>query len=210
MKPAAYFSRITPISLHDPLAELLGATEDGIITYDFLDAVKLAGHACPTVAGAWLATVRGLRALYGDDMPVRGNVSVALHEAVDDGVAGVIASVATLLTGAAGAGGFKGLGGRHGRRNLLAFGVSGVAGLRFTRRDNGTSVDCIVRLQGVAGDPRLGHLLPDVIMGTASAEEAALFRTLWQDRVRRILVDHGDDPELVEIRPVRAAVSGAD
>ena len=73
MKPAAYFSRITPISLHDPLAELLGATEDGIITYDFLDAVKLAGHACPTVAGAWLATVRGLRALYGDDMPVRGN-----------------------------------------------------------------------------------------------------------------------------------------
>jgi len=76
MKPAAYFSRITPISLHDPLAELLGATEDGIITYDFLDAVKLAGHACPTVAGAWLATVRGLRALYGDDMPVRGNVSV--------------------------------------------------------------------------------------------------------------------------------------
>jgi len=118
--------------------------------------------------------------------------------------------VATLLTGAAGAGGFKGLGGRHGRRNLLAFGVDGVAGLRFTRRDNGTSVDCIVRLQGVAGDPRLGHLLPDVIMGTASAEEAALFRTLWQDRVRRILVDHGDDPELVEIRPVRAAVSGAD
>ena len=88
MKPAAYFSRITPISLHDPLAELLGATEDGIITYDFLDAVKLAGHACPTVAGAWLATVRGLRALYGDDMPVRGNVAVALHEAVDDGVAG--------------------------------------------------------------------------------------------------------------------------
>ena len=68
MKPAAYFSRITPISLHDPLAELLGATEDGIITYDFLDAVKLAGHACPTVAGAWLATVRGLRALYGEDL----------------------------------------------------------------------------------------------------------------------------------------------
>jgi hypothetical protein len=52
--------------------------------------------------------------------------------------------------------------------------------------------------------------LPDVIMGTASAEDAALFRTLWQDRVRRILVDHGDDPQLVEVRPVRAAVSGTD
>ena len=60
MKPAPYFSQIAPISLYDPLADLLGATENGVITYEFLDAVKLAGHACPTVAGAWLATVRGL------------------------------------------------------------------------------------------------------------------------------------------------------
>lgn len=207
MKPAHYFSQIAPISLYDPLAELLGATEDGVITYEFLDAVKLAGHACPTVAGAWLATVRGVRALYGDDMPVRGNISVALHESVDAGVAGVIASVATLITGAAGPGGFKGLGGSHRRRNLLAFGVDGVAGLRFTRRDTNASVDCSVHLQGVVADPQLGHLLPDVIMGTASAEAATLFRTLWQDRVRRILVDHGDDPALVEVRPVSAGAS---
>jgi len=115
--------------------------------------------------------------------------------------------VATLITGAAGPGGFKGLGGRHGRRNLLAFGVDGVAGLRFTRRDTNASVDCIVHLQSVAADPQLGHLLPDVIMGTASAEAATLFRALWQDRVRRILVDHGDDPALVEVRPVSAGAS---
>lgn len=203
MKPAAYFTQISPISLYDPLAGLLGATEDGLIEYTFLDAVKLAGHACPTVAGAWLATVSGLRALYGDETPVRGNISVALHDNIEDGVAGVIASVATMLTGAAGAGGFKGLGGRHGRRKLLSFGVAGVAGIRLTRCDTGASVDCMVKLNRIPADPRVGELLPAVILGAASPEESHLFRELWQDRVRRILTS--DDRELVEIRVAQAA-----
>ena len=200
MPLAEYFSRIPSITLYDPLAEVLGAADDGLIEYTFADAVKLAGHACPTVAGAWLATVRGLGALYGSDTPVRGQIAVALPETVDEGVTGVIASIATLLTGATGAGGFKGLGGQYGRRNLLSFGVTGISGIRLTRRDTGASVDCIARLQGVPGDPRMGELLPCVLGGTATPENVSLFRELWQDRVRRILLDHGNDPELVEIR----------
>jgi hypothetical protein len=206
----AYFSQVPAITLRDPLADLLGAAEGGLIEYRFADAVKLAGHACPTVAGAWLATVHGLRALYGDATPVRGDIAVALPETVDEGVAGVIASIATLLTGAAGPGGFKGLGGRYGRRNLLSFGVAGVAGIRLTRRDTGASVDCLVHLQKVAGDPRMGQLLPEVLSGTATPEVARLFGELWQDRVRRILVDHGDTRELVEIRQQRASGAQAD
>ena len=120
-----FFARVPAVTLRDPLAELLGAAEGGLIEYRFADAVKLTGHSCPTVAGAWLMTVRALRALYGDEIPERGNVAVALRESLDSGVAGVIGSVAGLLTGAAGAGGFKGLGGRHSRRNLLQFGVAG-------------------------------------------------------------------------------------
>ncbi len=200
MKFPDFYRQIAPITLYDPLAELLGSPSDGVIRYEFADAVKLAGHACPTVAGAWLATVRGLRALYGDEMPMRGNVAVALHEGLEDGVAGVIASIATLLTGAAGPGGFKGLGGRFGRRQLLSFGADGVAGIRLTRRDTGRSADCIVQLQRVSGDPRMGELLPAVIQGLATPEQAKLFAELWQDRLRRILVDHGDASELVEIR----------
>jgi len=34
--------------LRDPLAELLGAAEGGIVEYRYADAVKLAGHSCPT------------------------------------------------------------------------------------------------------------------------------------------------------------------
>lgn len=195
-----FFAQIPPITLHDPLAELLGAAEGGLIDYHFSDAVKLAGHSCPTVAGAWLTTVRALRALYGDETPQRGQISVALSESIDSGVAGVIGSVAGLLTGAAGIGGFKGLGGQHVRRNLLQFGVSGAGSLRFTRRDTNVAVDCVLRLDFVPGDSRIGSLLPAILHGQASAAERYLFGELWQDRVRRILVEHGDDPRLVELQ----------
>ena len=195
-----FFSRIPTITLRDPLAELLGAAEGGLIEYSFADAVRLAGHSCPTVAGAWLTSVRALRALYGDEIPVRGNIAVALLENFDTGVAGVIASIATLLTGAAGDGGFKGLGGQHGRRGLLHFGVSGSVGMTFTRLDTHAAVNGHFRPNLIAADPRLGELLPAVVHGLASTAEKKLFGELWQDRVKRILIDHGDDPAVVEFR----------
>lgn len=202
MKFPDFFARIPGLTLRDPLAELLGAAEGGLIEYRYVDAVKLAGHSCPTVAGAWLMTVRALRALYGDEMPVRGNLQVALGETADSGVAGVMAAIAGLLTGAAGEGGFKGLGGRYGRRELLRFGVAGIGGLAFTRRDRPVAVDCKLRLETVPADPRLGALLGAVLDGTADAAARHLFGELWQDRVRRILIEHADDPDIVEVRPL--------
>ncbi|HEX5802559.1 MAG TPA: hypothetical protein VFY24_06015 [Azospira sp.] len=192
-----FFAEVPPIVLRDPLAALLGAADDGLIEYRYLDAVRLAGHSCPTVAGAWLLTVRALRALYADEIPERGGVRVDFGEDQRSGVAGVIASVVGLLTGAAGVGGFKGLAGRHSRCDLLQFAVPEVSGIRFTRLDCGQSVDCSIDLSGVAGDPRMGELLPLVLQGRASAEQARQFGELWQARVRRILIDHGDDPALV-------------
>jgi len=199
-----FFARIPTITLRDPLAELLGAAEGGLIEYRFADAVKLAGHSCPTVAGAWLMTVRGLRALYGDEIPERGKIAVTMHENMDSGVAGVIASIATLLTGAAGDGGFKGLGGQHVRRGLLQFGVSGSVGMSLARLDTRAAVNCVFQPGQVLANPRLGDLLPGVVHGTATPEETRLFGELWQDRVKRILIDHGDDPALVDTRLYQA------
>lgn len=48
----AFFDDVPAIRLYDPLAEFLGAVDDGVIEYRYLDAVKLAGHSCPTVASA--------------------------------------------------------------------------------------------------------------------------------------------------------------
>ncbi len=197
----AFFDAVPGITLRDPLAELLGAADGGLIEYRYADAVRLAGHSCPTVAGAWLLTTRALRALYGDEIPERGAIRVDFGESQKSGVAGVIAGIVGLLTGAAGVGGFKGLAGRYARKDLLQFDASGVDGIRFTRLDGRGSVVVALDLSPVAGDPRMGELLPLVLQGIASAEQAMQFGALWQDRVRRILVDHHDDPRLTAIVP---------
>ena len=42
------------VRTHDPFAAMLGAARDGVLEYHYLDAVRLAGHSCPTVANAFL------------------------------------------------------------------------------------------------------------------------------------------------------------
>ncbi len=198
-----FFARVPGITVYDPLAELLGSAAEGLIEYRYEDAVRLAGHSCPTVAGAWLMTRAALRALYGEAVPQRGGLRVDFAEHMESGVTGVIASVASLITGAAGAGGFKGLGGQYSRRNLLRFSVDGVADLRFTRLDNAAAVHTRFLPNSVAADPRLGELLPSVIQNQASAEQRLLFGRLWQERVGRLLLEHADDPAVVTIQPIQ-------
>lgn len=135
------FELAPSIAMRDPLAEFLGAAEGGRLHYSYADAVKLTGHSCPTVAGAYLATLAALGELYPDEPPERGAIRVELRERLEDGVAGVIASVAGLITGAAGAGGFKGIAGRFERCGLLAFGAPIKKDLRFTRLDTGASAE---------------------------------------------------------------------
>lgn len=194
-----FFEQVPPILLYDPLAELFAAPADGLLRYTFADAVKLAGHACPTVAGAWLMTGQALAALYGDEIPQRGNIAIAFAAPLDSGVTGVIAAVAGLLTGAAGKGGFKGLGGQFQRRGLAEFAVAGVAQVRFTRLDNARQADCWLNPGAVPGDPRLGHWLGAILAGHASLAEQRQFQEAWQQRVRRILLEYRHYPELLNI-----------
>lgn len=199
MNYPAFFDEVKPLTLRDPLAGVLGAASDGVMTYTYLDAVKLAGHSCPTVAGAYLMTLKALAALYPDGMPERGNLRVEFGAAQADGVNGVIANVAGLITGAAGEGGFKGLGGKFSRRNLLLFGLGKGIELRFTRLDTSTSVDVSYHPEIVPPPPELPGLMQKLLAGEASADERAEFGKLWQMRVKRILIDHFDDPALVTI-----------
>lgn len=195
-----FYADAPVIRLRDPLAEFLGAAADGVIEYRYVDAVRLAGHSCPTVASAFLMTRAALAALYGDELPVRGELRVDLREARDAGVAGVIASIATLVTGATADSGFRGLGGRFNRRDKLFFEQPLLHGnLRFTRLDNGATVEAAADLAGVPGDPRMGELMPLCLAGTASAEQQAEFRAHWQARVRRVLLQHADDPAVIRI-----------
>ena len=45
-------------------------------------------------------------------------------------------------------------------------------------------------------------LLGAILGGTADDAARRLFGELWQERVRRILIEHADDPEIVELRPL--------
>ena len=101
MQTPDFFEQAPAIVMYDALSQLLGATRDGLIEYRYLDAVKLAGHSCPTVAGAWLMTRAALARLYPGQTPRRGELRVELREAQDAGVAGGIASVAALAVGVA-------------------------------------------------------------------------------------------------------------
>ncbi len=202
MKYPEFFTLVPGITLRDPLADFLGAFAGGLVEYTYLDAVKLAGHSCPTVASAYWLTQRSLRALYGPETPERGAIRVEFREDRLVGVVGVIATVVSLLTGAAGDMGFKGIGGRFGRRQLLQFSTDVPLEMRFTRTDTGAQVDALANLSAVSGDPAMPALLQRCLHGQASAAEARQFAELWQDRVRRILLEHGEDDGVFQIRRV--------
>jgi hypothetical protein len=195
-----FFDSVPRLRLRDPLADFLGAAEGGVIEYRYIDAVKLAGHSCPTVASAYWLTRLALGALYCAGLPERGGVQVSFRDSRVTGVTGVIANVVSLLTGATTDTGFKGLAGRFDRRELLAFDAVQPLDLRFTRKDTGASVDAMARLRDVPADPQMAPLMQRCLAGEASADEARRFRDLWQDRVRRVLLEHGDDPEVFVIR----------
>jgi hypothetical protein len=194
-----FFSGAPPITLRDPLARFLGAAADGVMTYHYVDAVKLAGHSCPTVAGAYLMVRRGLAHLYGDALPERGAIEVHLRDPRDQGTTGVIALVATLITGAAPETGFGGIGRRFTRRGLLSFDapIAGLMALR--RRDSGAGVVLDLDTGVVPPDPAMGPLFSRAVAGQADSLEQEQFAMLWQDRVARMLLENADSDRLVRV-----------
>lgn len=195
------FFRLVPrIRVRDPLAEFLGAAEGGVLEYGYEDAVRLAGHSCPTVASAFVMACRAMALLYPGELPERGGVRVDFAEPLEHGVTGVIASVLTLITGAAQQGGFKGIAGHFVRRDLQAFHSHIPLTLRVTRLDTGAAIDAAADLSRVPAAPEMSGLLQRCIRGEADEAQRRQFATLWQQRVERILLEHWDDDAVFHFR----------
>ncbi len=199
MSAPAFFKDVPAITVRDPLAELLGATKEGCIEYQYTDAVKLAGHSCPTVAGSWLMSDKALERLYPDTLPERGSIKVEMRGALEDGTEGVSATIVGLITGAAGAGGFKGIAGQHSRRNLLEFGAPIRGRMRLTRLDTRHAVEVDYHPERVPMPTDMKALITNASAANASDEARRTFARRWQEWVRTILIDHRDDPLLVEL-----------
>ncbi|HHT9106177.1 MAG TPA: hypothetical protein ACFYD7_09925 [Candidatus Wujingus californicus] len=191
------FDGVKLMKMKDPLAVALGAMgKDDVFTFTYNDAVKCAGHSCPAVAGAYKSTQLALETLYGNDIPVRGNIKVAFSGGVDYKVNGPISQVVTFITGASTEAGFKGLGpgGKYSRFNLMTFDKDimpdpkATSSITFQRTDNGKKLEVTYYAEKAPVSERIDKLMPLVISGKASEEESKEFGNLWQERVKTILL----------------------
>lgn len=195
-----FFNEVQPIRMSDPLSAVLGTFEGGEVEFTYLDVVKAAGHSCPSVGGAYLMTRKALEALYPDTLPVRGMIKVAFKESPEEGVAGVIANVISHITGAADKSGFKGIGGSFARHSLMSFGDEIRSSARFIRLDTGVCVDVFYNPGTVPQNPAQPPLMQTIMEGRASDEEKKAFGVLWQERVKRILIDNRDNESLISVK----------
>lgn len=200
-----FFAAAPVIRMRDPLAALLGAPGDGVMEYRYADAVRLAGHSCPTVAGAFLLGRAAVTALYPATLAERGAIAVHMPAPEDEGTTGVIAQVLTLITGATAHNGFKGIAGRFPRNGLLSYDEdrdgAGKAVL-FQRLDTGAMAAVELDLSSVPPHPDFRSLIAPVLQDQADEQQRVAFANAWQDRVRRLLLKHADDAAVVRVTHV--------
>lgn len=194
-----FYNKVESIKVKDPLSNVLGAFDNGEYEVTYLEVVKSAGHSCPTVAGAYIITSEALKALYPNQRAIRGGVKVEFEEGLEDGVAGVIANVVTQITGATDKSGFKGLQGQFARHSLMNFNVAIDSSARFTRVDNGQSVDVSYNPSSIMPNPKMQTLMGKMMQGNATADELKEFGELWQDRVARIFENLDEVVQVEEV-----------
>jgi hypothetical protein len=200
MKLDNFFDQVPKLRMQDPLARLLGGVENGLIDYGYGDAVRLAGHSCPTVAAAYWLTYLAMEKLYPDSLPQRGGIQVEFREDARAGDNGVAAAVVQMLTGAAGGTGFKGILGRFARVGLIRFSPDLLLMMRFTRTDTRASIEAATDLSLVAADPRIGALLATCVREQGTPDEERQLAELWQARVRHLLLDLARDQGVFVVR----------
>jgi len=189
MEYLKFFDEIEKIVLVDDLAKFLGVNKDGVIDISYVDIVKTAGHSCATVAGAYLMALKGLKALYGDELPKRGEIKVELKKAPTEDNAGVQGCVLSNITGATTNYGFGGIPtGKFNRRDLLFYEADINSDVRFTRLDTNKSVEVDYRPKRVV-DPM--SILMSAIKKDAKAEDIESFPRRFQEMVKTVF-DNSD------------------
>ncbi len=190
-----HIASVPPIMMKDPFLELLGQT-DKPIPYYYHEAVKLAGHSCGAVAGAWIITGKALKELYPRETPVRGQIMVEAPGAEDEWLVGVFGEVISYITGAAPRTGFPGAGFAKGskRKDLLIYKDTETLTPPpemvwiFKRIDTGAQVGVSYNLsliQPPATAENMG-LGKKVGKGKATSEEIKAWTVFWNSRVEFI------------------------
>jgi hypothetical protein len=196
MKYQKFFDEIESITLQDELAHFLGVNDDGILEISYLDIVKVAGHSCATVAGAYLIALKGLKALYGDEIPKRGKIKVELQKPIHEEHTGVVGFVLSNITGATTDYGFGGIpGGKFNRQDLLFYGAPIDTDVRFTRLDTNKQVGINYR-PGKVVNPM--QILMSAIGPNATPEDKESFPHRFQQMVHTVFKNKDTVIEVVQ------------
>jgi hypothetical protein len=208
-----FLKEVKPIKFKEPLAETLGAFEGegAVLEYTFIDLIKMAGHACPTMAGAYLCCQRALEKLYSNEIPVRGEISISVYGEPDEGVYGVMGQAFSFLTGAAPTTGFRGLGHKFKRKDLLKFNPEKIDPeamcFEFRRLDEDKAVLVKFYPREVPfpkeKQERLAELLEKVIWEAAKEEERKEFQELWMEKVRDMLLGRKEIDRWLKLEDLR-------
>ena len=191
-----FFDEIEAITLHDELAEFLGVNDTGIMEISYIDIVKTAGHSCGTVAGAYLTALLGLKALFGEELPKRGEIKVELKRVATEENAGVVGCVLSNITGATTDYGFGGIPtGKFCRRELLFYSADIETDVRFTRLDTGESVGVNYHPQKVVNPMKI---LMSAIGKDATEEDKATFPVRFQEMVHTLFKEKETVIEIIK------------
>lgn len=189
------FDEFEQIKVHDELAKFLGVNDDGVFEFSYIDVVKNAGHSCPTVAGAYIMALEGLKKLYPNELPKRGKIKVELKNEARVKNSGVVGSVLAQITGASTDNGFGGIpSGKYNRRDTLIFGADIQADVRFTRLDTNKSILVSCYSEKVI-NPMV--VLQSAISPDATQENKKSFPDRFQDLVHTLF---NSIDEVVEIK----------
>lgn len=164
------------IRVHEPFAEFLMAEKD---EYEFsislLDVVRFAGHACPSMIGAFLISQRAIKELFPKtNTCIRGQIAIEIPTAVGQGATGPISNVFSMIFGAWERSGFGGLQGKFVRRNLLKYDSTNVpqGTFRFHNLQSEKFVD-------ITYDPSKVEVSTD--------PEKTPFQKIWRLKIKTIL-----------------------
>jgi len=197
MEYLSFFDEIESIVVYDDLTKFLGVNKNGIIEFSYADIVKVAGHSCATVAGAYLIAKSGLDALYEDKLPQRGEIKVELKNDTATDNAGVVGSILSTITGATEKYGFGGIPtGKYNRRDLLFFNANIDYDVCFTRLDTNKKVYVNYRPRKVVNPM---EILKSAIKPDAKKEDIESFPKRFQDMVKKVF-DNAN--EVIEIKTV--------
>jgi hypothetical protein len=189
MKYKSFFDEVEKIVLKDELCRFVGVNDDGIIEFSYLDIVKSSGHSCLVVSGAYLMALKGLNALFPNELPKRGEIKVEIKKAPTEDNAGVIGNVFSHITGATTDYGFAGLpNGKFNRRNLLFYNAPINTFVRFTRLDTGQQIGLNYTPSKIA-QPQ--DELKKAIAPNATPEDVKNFGIIFQQMVKNIF-DNSD------------------